>query len=87
MYSLCNPNATDNRTLLANALESTVKNEDEKKLLATYKSQIDILNKQQNELANVRQQIKDISFGKGTDRSKLTALKEKAITVCDFCFI
>ena len=68
----------DTRTLLANALESVTQNEDEKNLLNQYKTQIDIINKQQNKLTELRKEIKDISFGKNTDRSKLPKLQKEA---------
>ena len=68
----------DPRTLLTNALENAAVTEDEKNFLKAYKNQIDILNKQTKRLAEIKAEIKDISFGKGKDRSKLPGLKESA---------
>ncbi|MCI5683621.1 MAG: hypothetical protein MR284_07765, partial [Clostridiales bacterium] len=68
----------DPRTLLTNALENAAVTEDEKNLLKAYKNQIDILNKQTERLAEIKAEIKDISFGKGKDRSKLPGLEESA---------
>lgn len=68
----------DPRTLLTNALENAAVTEDEKNLLKAYKDQIDILNKQTKRLAEIKAEIKDISFGKGKDRSKLPGLRESA---------
>lgn len=68
----------DPRTLLTNALESVAVTDDEKTFLKAYKDQIDILNKQTTRLAEIKAEIKDISFGEGKDRSKLPGLREKA---------
>ena len=68
----------DPRTLLTNALENAAVTEDEKNFLKAYKNQIDILNKQTKRLAEIKAEIKDISFGKGKDRSKLPGLEESA---------
>ena len=78
LYSERNPNAIDNRTLLANALESVAQTDVEKSWLAKYKAQIADLNEKQNKLAEIRAEIKNIRFTKGADRSKLTKLENQA---------
>ena len=70
-------NLTD-RELLANALLTAAKNETEKDYLSRYKKQIDELNEKNRQVAKIRKQIHDISFTKGSDRSQLVALKNRA---------
>ena len=83
LYSERNPNAIDNRTLLANALESVAQNPVEQEWLAKYKSQIADLNEKQNKLAEIRAEIKNIRFTKGADRIKVTKLENKAKTLAN----
>ena len=73
-----------NRTLLANALETTIDTstqagQNELKKLQEYKSKIDMLEKEEAHLIEVKQKIHDISFTKGSDRSQLTALNDDKI--------
>ncbi len=70
-------NLTD-RELLANALLTAAKNETEKDYLSRYKKQIDVLNEKNRQVVKIRKQIHDISFTKGSDRSQLVALKNRA---------
>lgn len=78
LYSERNSDATDSRTLLANALESATTNSVEKEWLDKYKSQISSLNKDQAELTKINAEIKNIRFTKGTDRNGLAVLENKA---------
>lgn len=72
-------NPTDNRTLLANALETAAQNETEKKYIADYKAKISDINQAQKLLSDLRSQIKELSFSKGQrDRAKLSALQSQA---------
>ena len=64
----------NSRNLLANALESTTTNPTEREWLARYKAKIASLNADQERLDEINAEIKEISFTKGSDRSKLTAL-------------
>lgn len=73
-----------NRTILANALETTIDTstqagQNQLKKLQEYKSKIDMLEKEEAHLAEVKQKIHDISFTKGSDRSQLTALNDDKI--------
>ena len=73
-----------NRTLLANALETTIDTstqdgQNQLKKLKEYQSKVEELDKLESHLADVKQQIYDISFTKGSDRSKLTALNDDKI--------
>jgi hypothetical protein len=77
-FSERNSNATDNRTLLANALESVAQNDVERSWLAKYKAQIGELNAMQNELSELRAEIQKTRFTTGKDRSKLPALENQA---------
>lgn len=59
-----------NRAILANALESTANSEAERELLAKYKDQIDEYNAEEQKLHDLRGQIKELSFAKGTRDTK-----------------
>lgn len=59
-----------NRTLLANALETTAQHEVEKAKLAEYKSKISLISEEQKKLSDLRAQIKDLSFTKGPRDTK-----------------
>ena len=68
-----------NRTILANTLEnaidtSTQEGQNELRLLKDYQSKIDLIEKEEAHLAEVKSEIAEISFNKGTDRSKLNGL-------------
>ena len=76
-------NSIDNRSLLANALESVAQNDVEREWLTKYKSQIESLNEDQNKLAELRAEIQKIRFTKGQDRSKLPALENQAKTLAN----
>ena len=71
----------NNRYLLANALESTAKNEVEREWLAKYKANIASLEADQRKLDEINAEIKAISFTKGSDRSKLTELNNNKKTL------
>ncbi len=68
-----------NRTLLANALESTVQNDIEKQKLAEYQSKIETMDKEQARLQEIRAKLKELSFAKGTrDTKRINELKFEA---------
>ena len=68
-----------NRALLAKALESVATNEVEKKKLAEYKSNIQKMNNESMKLAELKKEIKELSFGKGPrDNAKLKTLQDEA---------
>ena len=83
LFSERTDNAIDNRSLLANALESVAQNDVEKSWLAKYKAQIADLNEKQNKLAEIRAEIQKTRFTKGADRSKLTELENNAKTLAN----
>lgn len=64
-YQYRDLDATDNRTLLANALASTAQNEIEKKYIEQYQKKIDTINAEQKKLTELRSKIKELSFAKG----------------------
>jgi hypothetical protein len=71
-----------NRTILANALESTIdtstqKGQNELRKLKEYQKLAADIDKMDERLAEVRKEIHDISFTKGSDRSKLSALNDE----------
>lgn len=68
------------RYLLANALESTARNEVERDWLGRYKADIEKYNAEQDKLTTLNAQIKELSFGKGKrDMAKLRQLRNEKI--------
>lgn len=79
LYSERNTDSIDSRTLLANALETTAQNDLEKKYISQYKEKISSINNEQAKLAELRSQIKELSFAKGKrDKDKIRELKDEA---------
>ncbi len=73
------PYSVSNRSLLVNALSSTAQNADEKQRLLEYKSNIRMLDAEQDKLQNLNKQIKELSFSTGVrDTKKLDELKKQA---------
>ena len=69
----------DSRTLLTNALYTVAQTDQEKELLAEYRKNIDLINIKESELAEIRKQIKEISFSSGPrDMKKLDYLNKRA---------
>ena len=75
-----------NRTVLSNALESSIdtstqEGQNELRWLKDYQGKIALIEKEEAHLAEVKAEIAEISFTKGTDRSKLNELNtDKQIT-------
>lgn len=66
------------RELLANALESVAQNEGEAKRLKEYKANIEGLNEQEKKLWDLKRQMKELSFGKGTkDMAEMKKVREE----------
>ena len=68
-----------NRTILSNALESSIdtstqEGQNELRWLKEYQDKITLIEKEEAHLAEVNAEIKEISFTKGSDRSKLSEL-------------
>ena len=64
------PDQISNRSLLANALDSAVKNDIERKRLEEYRGKIDLLNSEEQKLQGLRSEIRDLSFAKGPKDTK-----------------
>lgn len=80
LFSDRDPDALTPRNLLANALEESAVHEVEKKKLAEYKANIEKLYANEQELYEVRKEIKELSFAPGKkDTAKIKKLQEKAI--------
>ena len=78
-YQYVDEDAIDNRTLLAKSLEGAAKNDVEKTKLKEYQSKIELINAEEKKLRGLREQIKEISFSKGTrDTEKLKKLQFEA---------
>lgn len=72
--------AISNRSLLADALESSAQNDIEKNKLSEYKAKIEEMDRQSEKLSELRRQIKELSFSKGPrDKAKIRALQDEAI--------
>ena len=69
-----------NRELLVSSLESTAQNEAEKEKLAEYKGRIDMLNAEEKKLAQLKSELKELTFGKGAkDPARAKALREEIV--------
>ena len=75
LYSERDPNATSNRSLLANALENAAQNDIEKNKLKQYKEKIDFINAEERKLADLNRQLNELRFSKG----KRDTIKTKQI--------
>lgn len=77
--------SVSNRSLLADALESTVKDEIERKRLMEYKETIAEIEATQDKLTEIRAKIKELSFAKGPrDTKAIHALRFEAS--CRKCY-
>ena len=74
-YQERDPDSISNRSLLANALESAVKNDIERNKLAQYKSKLAHIESEQAKLADVRQQAHDLRFKKGRTEEETKKLR------------
>lgn len=80
LYSDRNKTSVSNRALLANALESAVQNEFEKKTLAEYKEELGRADALEKELAEIRAKKRELSFAKGhKDTEALNKLRDQEI--------
>ena len=61
---------TSPRALLSNALESAAQNDIEKRRIEEYKGKISMLNSEEAKLHELNEQIKELSFAKGTKDTK-----------------
>lgn len=78
-YSERDTDSVSNRSLLANALESAVQNDIERKRLEEYRGKIDMLNAEEQKLSELRSEIRDLSFAKGTkDTKRIKSLQFEA---------
>lgn len=76
-FQLRNDEDYSNRGLLANALESAAKTPREQQILRAYQEGVEKLDEKQKRLNDVKKQIKEISFTKGSNRSQLTKLNNQ----------
>ena len=78
-YSDRDPNATSNRTILANALEAAAQNDLEKTKLNQYKRKIALIESEQARLKKIKASLKNLYFAKGPkDTAKIESLQESA---------
>ena len=77
--SLRDPDAMDTRTVLSNALLETAQNDIERKYIEDYQSKIQAMNEEQNRLNEIRNDIRNMTFGKAPHTLEhLKSLKEEA---------
>ena len=69
-YSDRDTDSFSNRSLLANALESTAQNEIEKTKIQEYKGKISLINAEERKLHELNEKIKELSFAKGPKDTK-----------------
>ena len=75
-----NTGSMSNRAILANAIESSVQTEIERKKLQDYRENIDSLYENEAKLSELNRQIKELSFAEGKrDTKKLKELREEAV--------
>ena len=75
-----NNDSMSNRAILANAIESSVQTEIERKKLQDYRENIDSLYENEAKLSELNRQIKELSFAEGKrDTKKLKELREEAV--------
>jgi hypothetical protein len=67
---------TSNRTILANALETTAQNDIEKSKLAQYKEKIALMDAEEEKLADIRAKIKELSFPEKGTKKDTEAIKK-----------
>lgn len=78
-YSERTGDAVSNRTLLANAFEGLSRNSDEYAMIQRYRNRIRLLEEQEEKLAKINAEIREIRFTKGKyDAGKLAELEAKA---------
>ncbi len=71
---------TSNREILANALDTMVQNDIERKKLEQYKKNIALMDAEEKKLTDLNAKIKELSFAKGArDTQKIKELKSEAI--------
>ena len=77
-------NTDSNRSLLANALETTVQDDIEARRLAEYKEKISLIDSEQQQLAKINAEIRELSFSKGKrDNERLRSLRFDAVQIAN----
>ena len=78
-YSERDPDSMDTRTVLSNALLDAAQNDVERKYIEDYQSKIQAMNEEQNRLNEIRNDIRNMTFGKAPHTTEhLKSLKEEA---------
>ena len=88
LYQDRDSDAVSNRTLLANAMESTIntktqEGQNELRILNEYKDMVNTLDQWSAELTELRAEIKKESFSKGGNKAKAKQLQEKATKIAN----
>ena len=78
IYSISS-GSVSNRSLLANALESAVRNDAERKKLAEYKDRIACIEAEEARLSEIRDEVRALSKDKRTNADKIRALQQEEL--------
>jgi hypothetical protein len=79
MFSDRDTDSISNRSLLANALEGVAQNDIERNKIQEYKGKISLIESEERKLAELKEQIKELSFAKGQrDTKKILELRDEA---------
>ena len=70
LYSDRDAESVSNRSLLANAFEGVAQNDIERQKIQEYRDKISLIEAEERKLADLNQQIKDLSFAKGPKDTK-----------------
>jgi hypothetical protein len=74
-YSDRDSDGVSNRSLLANALETTAQNDIEKNKLAEYKAKIDLINAEEKRLHEIKADVQTLRFTKGRTQAETKLMK------------
>ena len=79
LYSERDTDSVSNRSLLANAFEGVAQNDIERTKIQEYKGKIELINAEEQKLSELNEQIKELSFAKGSkDTKKIRDLQFEA---------
>lgn len=73
---------TSNRAILTNAFMELAQNDTERAKIEEYRQKVAYLDEQESKLAEIREELKELSFAKGKrDKAKIRALRDEATKI------